>query len=64
LGLINFQNPEFTLPSMQGLLAGLSLPADILDLSTCNIRFPKDADLRFGRVSFTFHFLGSLSGPN
>jgi len=64
LGLINLQHPEFTRPSMEGLLAELPLPADILDLSACNIHFPKDANLRFCRLSFAFHFLDPLSGPD
>jgi hypothetical protein len=35
-------------------------PAGILDLAARSIRFPKDADLFFGRVSLAFHFLGPL----
>ena len=45
---------------MKRLFADLPLAADILDLAARPIRLPEDADLFFGCVSLTFHFLGPL----
>jgi hypothetical protein len=58
--VVDLQHPELTLPTMKRLFADLPLAADILDLAARPIRLPEDADLFFGYVSLTFHFLGPL----
>ena len=57
LGLIDFQDPKFSLPAVKGLLADFAIPADILSGPAALVGFSQDSNLLFGRASSSFHGL-------
>ena len=56
-GLIDFQDPKFSLPAVKGLLADFAIPADILSGPAALVGFSQDSNLLFGRASSSFHGL-------